>query len=109
MREIPDFSKFWATGYDDAFYGKGLLPFCMRQSHKLLEKRFSENDYFENIVEIGSGVGYHLDFVRCKFSNYTMLDSNTFVIQKLKSKYSNNAKISIKEIMGGGAFFRQFF
>jgi ubiquinone/menaquinone biosynthesis C-methylase UbiE len=83
MREIPDFSSFWATGFDDAFYGKGLVPFCVRKSHKLVEAKFGENDFFEKVVDIGSGVGYHLEHVKHKYGSYTLADTNEKVIKKL--------------------------
>jgi ubiquinone/menaquinone biosynthesis C-methylase UbiE len=100
MREIPDFSKFWATGYDDAFCGKGLLPFCMRQSHKLIEAKFSKNDIFKNVIEIGSGAGYHLKYVKHQYDTYTLTDMNENVITKLHGMdFSDNIKI--QKIDGG--------
>ncbi|MDR3235437.1 MAG: class I SAM-dependent methyltransferase [Prevotellaceae bacterium] len=97
MKKIPDFSKFWATGYDDAFYGKGLLPYCMRKSHKLIEAKFDKNMKFNNVVEIGSGIGYHLDFVNHQYDTYTLTDINQKVIEKLNDK-SFSEKIKIQKL-----------
>jgi SAM-dependent methyltransferase len=97
MKEIPDFSQFYGTGYVDAFYGKGLIPYCMRHSHKLLESKFGKDVVFDKVIEIGSGTGSHLNFVKHQYSSYTLTDVNESVIQKLH-EMSFSEKVQIQKI-----------
>lgn len=97
MKEFPDFTDYYANGYNEAVYGKGLMPFCMRQSHKLLESAFGEKDKFETVLEIGAGLGHHLPFVRHTYSKYIMTDSNKEVISHLQKKTFPKVEIQLCE------------
>ncbi|MCL2007608.1 MAG: methyltransferase domain-containing protein [Treponema sp.] len=100
MKQIPDFSSYYAKEYENFLYGKGFIPYCMKKTHILLERQFSEKDHFERVLEVGSGMAFHLKHVRHKFTHYELTDSNEDVIEKLASmEFPPN--ISIKRIDAG--------
>ncbi|MDR0927247.1 MAG: class I SAM-dependent methyltransferase [Ignavibacteria bacterium] len=86
MKQTPDFSTYWTDGrYDNDQYSSGIQPYCMKQSHKLIEKKYTNEDYFDNVIEIGSGVGYHLPYINHKFGTYILSDGDAAVIEKIKT------------------------
>jgi len=101
MKDMPDFSGYSPTAYENESYkSKSLLSYCMKKSHKLLENQFSKKDFFDKVIEIGSGIGIHLDYVRHQYNNYLMTDYSDEVIKILESR-AYSEKISIKKIDGG--------
>jgi ubiquinone/menaquinone biosynthesis C-methylase UbiE len=104
MKEIPDLSKLYKDKYSEILYnndhkgtgklheksGGGVIAFCMRQSHKLIEKRFDQNIFFQNIIEIGGGLAYHLQFINCKYNKYLITDNDDAVFRKLKAMHLPN-------------------
>ncbi len=86
----------FADIYDDANYSSPLQSYVMRASHKLAEKKYSVNDRFSRVLEIGAGTGEHLEFVRHEFDEYVLtdLDSKTLDIaqKKLGDSYGNKLK-----------------
>lgn len=92
MKELPDFGYYWANGYNEAVYGKGLMPFCIRKSHCLLESAFSSMDSFDTVLEIGAGLGQHISFVKHQYQTYKMVDANEEVVELLKKRSLTKAE-----------------
>ena len=89
MNEDKDwlvYNKNFADNYDDLNYQRGVQNYCMSLSHKLIENRFTTKDYFDKVIEVGSGTGEHLNFVRHGFKEYTMTDFNAKALNVAKSK-----------------------
>jgi len=86
VRKPPNLDIFYKEWYDNQFYGKGLIPFCMKRSHALLEKPFTSKDSFDKVLEVGAGVRVqHLAYVKHKFKTYIATDNNDDVIKSMKS------------------------
>lgn len=75
-------------GNVDLFYSK-FYEKCLRQgfvgnaqnkTHQAMEHPFAPEKYFHTVLEVGSGYGDHLPFVRHKYSKYLQTD-----IRQLKS------------------------
>ena len=100
MKQMPNFSQYDRTFYENYNYGKGPRSYFMGKSHVLLEKQFSKNDFFENVIEMGSGVAYHLPYVRHKYTRFVMTDTDDAVMDELgKMVFPEN--IAIKKLDGG--------
>lgn len=66
-------SRF-AEIYDNYNYSSPLQAWVMRASHKLIEKNFTDHDYFDKVIEVGAGTGEHYHLVRHKFGHYLLTD-----------------------------------
>lgn len=94
----------FANLYDESNYTSPLQSAVMRASHRLAERRFQEQDYFANVLEIGAGTGEHVGFVRHGFERYVLsdLDGKTLEVakRKLSGKFTN--KLLYEEQSGEG-------
>jgi ubiquinone/menaquinone biosynthesis C-methylase UbiE len=92
-RDWLDYRARFADVYDESNYSGLLQSGVMRASHRLTEKRFHEQTYFEKVLEIGAGTGEHLGFVRHRFDQYVIsdLDAKTLEVarKKLSDKFGN--------------------
>lgn len=68
-----DLDVFYNDAYGQVF-NSGAVGWVSRLVHKSLEAPFSEDDYFENVLELGAGMGQHREFVRHGFSRYVETD-----------------------------------
>lgn len=88
-----DYRARFSEVYDDSNYSSPLQSFVMRESHRLAEKKFRENNHFSKVLEIGAGTGEHLAFIRHGFDQYVLtdLDSKTLDVarDKLSGKHEN--------------------
>lgn len=88
-----DYRARFADIYDCSNYSSPIQSAVMRASHRLAEKKFQEGDHFSKVLEIGTGTGEHIAFVKHGFDQYIMtdLDSKTLDIAKckLEAKYGN--------------------
>ena len=88
-----DYRAQFANVYDQSNYSSPLQSAVMRASHRLAEKRFREQDYFANVLEIGAGTGEHIGFVRHGFDRYVLndLDAKTLDVaeQKLSGQFAD--------------------
>ncbi len=64
-------NRYYANIYSETHYN-GSLGFFTRFYHTKLEKKI--NGVYQNVLEIGSGKGEHVEFVKHEFSNYQLLD-----------------------------------
>lgn len=79
----------FADVYDDSNYSSPLQLAVMRASHILTEKHFQERDYFPRVLEIGSGTGEHLKFVKHAFDQYILSDLDPKMLEVAKRKINN--------------------
>ena len=91
-----DYRSRFSNLYDQSNYESPLQSMVMRAGHRLSERPFNENGFFSNVLEIGSGTGEHLKFVRHKFDSYILTDADEKTLQiseeKLVDHYSGKLK-----------------
>lgn len=78
--------------YDNANYSSSLQAKVMHASHRLLERSFSQIDYFPKVLEIGAGTGEHMQFLRHKFDLYVVSDQDAKTLDVAKSKVDPSNK-----------------
>jgi ubiquinone/menaquinone biosynthesis C-methylase UbiE len=74
--------------YDESNYSSPIQSWVMGKSHKLVEKKFNEEVFFSKVLEIGAGTGEHLQYIRHKFDEYTLSDSNKKILENAQQKLS---------------------
>lgn len=94
MKEIQGAGFDWyQKGYRVCYY-TGKLGFFYNGVHKLIEKKYSENQKYSTILELGAGNGEHFNFVKCQFDRYVISDIDVSGLQDFTSK----SKIEVLEI-----------
>lgn len=78
--------------YDNANYSSSLQAKVMHASHRLLERPFSQTDYFSKVLEIGAGTGEHTQFLRHKFDHYVISDQDAKTLDVAKIKINPSLK-----------------
>ncbi len=92
---------FYECFYDSVIFGKSAGASAVKQTHASMEKRW-HGEFFEKVLEVGSGKGEHLDFVCHDFEEYVMIDLRK---TKLNSKWNSDKRIRTVE---GNAEFMPF-
>lgn len=64
---------FYREMYGDLVDG-GAVGIFHRLTHRSLERPYGPRDSFPRVIELGSGSGEHLPFVRHSFESYAMVD-----------------------------------
>ena len=64
---------FYNKFYKSVIFGKGFGASSIRKTHQSMERPYIGKTY-DTVLEIGGGVGEHLDFVSHKFENYFLTD-----------------------------------
>jgi ubiquinone/menaquinone biosynthesis C-methylase UbiE len=85
-----DYRERFSEVYDDSNYSSPLQAFVMRASHRLVEKNYTQDDYFGKTLEIGAGTGEHLSFVKHGFTEYTLSDLDQKTLDVAKTKIPRN-------------------
>jgi SAM-dependent methyltransferase len=73
MDDFGSPSLFYSKFYKSVIFGKGLGPRSIRKTHKSMEKPYL-GKHFSRILEIGGGIGEHLDFILHDFEEYLLTD-----------------------------------
>lgn len=68
------FNCYYCSGNYDADLFSGASGFAMKAFQMLMEKPFTQNHRFPLTVEVGSGAGGHLRYVRHSYDQYLMTD-----------------------------------
>lgn len=68
------FNCYYCSGNYDADLFSGASGFAMQGFQKLMEKPFAKDHRFPLTVEVGSGAGGHLRYVRHSYDQYLMTD-----------------------------------
>jgi SAM-dependent methyltransferase len=84
---------FYECFYESVIFGKGIGANAVRRTHSTMEKGW-EREHFKKVLEVGSGNGEHLDFVKHDFDQYVMLDLRK---TKLNSKWNSDSRIKTVE------------
>jgi len=90
------YRKSFSKVYDESNYSSNFQSFVMGASHKLLEKIYTAEDYFDNVLEVGAGTGEHLFYVKHKFNSYTLTDLDFKTLKKAKVKLKNFSKVNFE-------------
>lgn len=94
MRDDPNWQEWeamLASFYGELNYGKHAGGRLMKAGHVLLEDMIKEPS-FANVLEVGSGTGEHLQFVKHGFETYCMLDRNPAMIKLSQQKYQGDKR-----------------
>ncbi|WP_446028960.1 class I SAM-dependent methyltransferase [Lelliottia amnigena] len=78
--------------YDNANYSSSLQAKVMHASHRLLERPFSQANYFPKVLEIGAGTGEHTQFLRHNFDHYVISDQDAKTLEVAKNKINTSLK-----------------
>ena len=79
MRTEPDHEAYlrqFEQNYEKLNYSGNLSSRVLAHSHVVLEKAFSEQDHYPEVLEIGAGSGQHPLTVRHRFDRYVITDGN---------------------------------
>lgn len=69
---------YYDSAYAEANYA-GTRGRAINFAHRMLERPFGPGDHFSRVIEVGSGHGEHIGFVRHGFDEYVMTDLNDHV------------------------------
>lgn len=86
MKPDPDYEAYlkqWTEMYQDQNYDAGLSGFFLKKSHEWSEAEFSSNLHFDRVLEVGSGSGMHIKYVKHTFDEYWMTDLSSNFIDKI--------------------------
>jgi ubiquinone/menaquinone biosynthesis C-methylase UbiE len=84
---------FYESFYDSVIFGKGFGANAVRRTHSTMEKPWV-GAHFKKVLEVGSGNGEHLDFIKHSFEEYVMLDIRK---TELNSKWNSDQRIKTVE------------
>lgn len=73
-KEWLDYRSSFSDLYDQTNYESALQSGVMAASHRLLERDYGADFYFDRVLEVGAGTGEHFQFVRHGFGQYTLTD-----------------------------------
>jgi len=79
MKPDPDFEayhKHLSEFYESSNYGNSLSGRLMKKGHVVCENSFGTDKFFETVVEVGSGTGVHLDYIRHRTGTYYLTDGS---------------------------------
>jgi ubiquinone/menaquinone biosynthesis C-methylase UbiE len=79
-----EMGKLWLQNYDQSNYGSDLSSKVLKNTHALIERQFTENDFFSQVLEIGAGTLAHLPFVRHRFDRYIASDHDDLVLDPMR-------------------------
>ncbi len=86
---------FYECFYESVIFGKGIGANAIRRTHSTMEKGFGREVRFNKVLEVGSGNGEHLDFIKHAFDEYVMLD-----LRKIELDSNWNLDFRIKTVEG---------
>jgi len=96
MRAEPKHDEYlerWTKIYDDLNYSnRSLSNVLLRKSHAWLEEMFRPDDFFARVVEVGSGAGEHLEFVRHRFDQYVITDATPGMLERARTKWAGDRR-----------------
>ena len=89
MKNEPSYQEYmvkWAEVYQKSNYDRGLSAWFLRKSHEWCEERFTKNDMFEKVLEVGAGTGEHIKYIRHRFNEYWATDANLTMLNQVTEK-----------------------
>ena len=96
-----DYRASFADIYHDSNYSSPLQSAVMSASHRNAEKKFTKDDHFSKVLEIGVGTGEHLPFLRHSFDQYILSDSDAKTLSVAKNnlagEHSNKLSFEVQK------------
>ena len=89
-QSYEEYMKKWTELYEHANYDRGLTGFFLKKSHHWAEKAFNKKMKFDKVLEVGSGSGVHLEYVKHGFNEYYVTDLSEAFIKQAKQKCSDS-------------------
>jgi phosphatidylethanolamine/phosphatidyl-N-methylethanolamine N-methyltransferase len=99
MRTEPNaetYNERLTAAYDDLNYGRSLSAFFMRRGHRLLESPFGPDRHFSTVLEVGSGAGEHLPYVRHSFDTYHQTDWSPSRLERARAAMSPELRDKVR-------------
>jgi phosphatidylethanolamine/phosphatidyl-N-methylethanolamine N-methyltransferase len=102
VKDEPSYQKYiarWSELYQKSNYESGLAAWFLRKSHEWCEDYFTQNDFFEKVLEVGAGTGEHIKHIRHRFNEYWLTDVNLQMLnQSMKMAVPNlNGRILLQK------------
>ncbi len=96
----PDHDEYlnlWSSLYENVNYNHGIVGYFLQKSHEWAESYFQPGKHFEKVLEVGSGTGTHLKYIRHSFEQYHLTDLNPPFLDKieLEESFSVSGKVVI--------------
>ena len=88
MREAPAYESGYVQAYDANNSGRTLAGSFLLKSHRLLEDLLPRDAQFARLLEVGTGTGHHLPYVKRDFTQYVMTDGNDDMLEIERTKYA---------------------
>ncbi len=98
MRQDPDQQTYGDSlyeSYNQLNYEKGIAAWFMRKSHQWSEKKYSKDNHFSKVLEVGAGTGAHFQEVRHTFDQYIISDVDDQYLKRLQIKEPHTSKIIV--------------
>ncbi len=96
MRAEPDFADYqrqFEENYDKLNYARNMASRVLAHSHVVLEKAYSADDHFGQVLEVGAGSGRHLETVRHGFDAYWLTDANPNMLAQARDRHGDDDRI----------------
>ncbi len=92
MKPAPSPEAFsrYIQNYDSHTSGNSLAGRVMAKGHIILEKTIAKDHDPKFILEVGSGTGQHIRFVKDTFEKYYITDSNDEMLELARKKIAPN-------------------
>lgn len=81
-----DYKNKFSEIYDESVSSSRLQAAVMNSSHRLLERAFGKDVFFDQVLEVGAGTGHHLPFLRHRFNKYFLTDHNEKTLDIARDK-----------------------
>lgn len=81
-----EYKTRFPEGFDKLNYSSPLQVAVMRAGHRLVERKFTNREYFSSVLEIGAGTGEHFFHVQHGFDRYVLTDADTNILDVAKRK-----------------------
>lgn len=85
-REWLEWQTQMTSCYDSLNYEDNISGFFLRKSHMLAEFEFNNMSHFSKVLEVGTGTGQHLSYVRHGFCHYYMSDINHNILKRAQMR-----------------------
>jgi phosphatidylethanolamine/phosphatidyl-N-methylethanolamine N-methyltransferase len=102
IRLLPDYETMrvlWTAAYESNNYANtSLSTRVLSKTHSLIEREFSANSHFREVIEIGAGTGAHLHFIRHGFDRYVMSDISLGILKSVRIPQDLTDKVEISQV-----------
>jgi len=88
MKLAPSYENTYIEAYDANNAENTLAGKFLQKSHALLESGIPTKKDYPKIIEVGSGTGNHLPFVRHGYDSYLITDANQMMLDRARQKYA---------------------